>query len=137
MAACWPYLRRQIALLQPRIIVLLGRAAVHGVEEDKALSALRGKPYDFSGIPGGDSPPGLPAAQSAGKAKAWEDLLFARALLRQSGGPRRSARSGGLTAARSEATPRGFIPIRLPIETGRRAADSAGARQGEVDKGSV
>lgn len=89
MAACWPYLQRQIALLQPRIIVLLGRAAVHTVlKSDKALSALRGKPYDFSGIPVVVTyHPAYLLRNLPEKAKAWEDLLFARALLRQ-GAPR-------------------------------------------------
>ena len=43
MAACRPYLERQIALLKPKIIVLLGKAAVHSVlHDDKSLASLRG-----------------------------------------------------------------------------------------------
>ena len=48
MAACAPYLKRQIALIEPRLIVLLGRAAVHAVlGEEGSLSSLRGKPLSY------------------------------------------------------------------------------------------
>ena len=48
MAACAPYLKRQIALLQPRLIVLLGRAAVHALlGEEGSLASLRGKPLAY------------------------------------------------------------------------------------------
>ena len=43
ITACRPYLERQIALLKPKIIVLLGKVAVHSLlQDDKALGALRG-----------------------------------------------------------------------------------------------
>ena len=52
MAACWPWLERQIELLQPKIIVLLGKAAVHAVlHDDKSLASMRGKRFDYRGIP--------------------------------------------------------------------------------------
>ena len=52
MAACRPYLERQIALLKPKIIVLLGKAAVHSVlHDDKSLASLRGQRFEYAGIP--------------------------------------------------------------------------------------
>ncbi len=89
MMACAPYLKRQIALLQPRLIVLLGRAAVHAVlGEESSLASLRGKPliYRNGEI---DVPvvvtyhPAYLLRTLPDKAKAWEDLCRARALMRE------------------------------------------------------
>lgn len=87
MAACRPFLERQIALLRPRVIVLLGKAAVHAVlGSDKSLSSLRGQAYDYKGIPVAVTyHPAYLLRNLPEKAKAWEDLLFARRLLRGSG----------------------------------------------------
>lgn len=84
MAACLPFLQRQIELLRPRIIVLLGRAAVHAVlASDKSLTALRGKVFDYQGIPVVVTyHPAYLLRNLPEKAKAWEDLLFARSTLR-------------------------------------------------------
>ena len=84
MAACRPYLERQIALLKPKIIVLLGKAAVHSVlGNDGALGALRGKRFDYDGIPVVVTyHPAYLLRNLPDKAKAWEDLLFARRTLR-------------------------------------------------------
>lgn len=83
MAACRPYLERQIALLQPKIIVLLGKAAVHAVlHEDKSLTSMRGKALEYAGIPVVVTyHPAYLLRNLPDKAKAWEDLLFARRLL--------------------------------------------------------
>lgn len=80
MAACRPYLERQIALLQPKRIVLLGRAAVHSVlGDDRALAALRGKRFDYHGIPVIVTyHPAYLLRNLPDKAKAWEDLCRAR-----------------------------------------------------------
>jgi DNA polymerase len=80
MAACRPFLERQIALLKPRIIVLLGKAAVHSVlHEDKSLASLRGQVRDYRGIPVIVTyHPAYLLRNLPDKAKAWEDLLLAR-----------------------------------------------------------
>ncbi len=88
MAACRPYLQRQIALLQPKLIVLLGKAAVQAVlGEDGSLASLRGKKMMYRD--GGLEIPVLVTYHPAyllrnlpDKAKAWEDLCRARALMR-------------------------------------------------------
>ena len=89
MAACWPYLERQIALLKPKIIVLLGKAAVHAVlHDDKSLASLRGKRYEYGGIPMVVTyHPAYLLRNLPDKAKAWEDLLFARRTLREQATP--------------------------------------------------
>ena len=83
MAACRPYLERQIALLKPKIIVLLGKAAVHSVlHDDKSLASLRGKRLEYAGIPVVVTyHPAYLLRNLPDKSKAWEDLLFARRLL--------------------------------------------------------
>ncbi len=87
MAACWPWLERQIELLQPKIIVLLGKAAVHAVlHDDKSLASMRGKRFDYRGIPVVVTyHPAYLLRNLPDKAKAWEDLLFARRCLREAG----------------------------------------------------
>lgn len=85
MAACRPYLERQIALLKPKVIVLLGKAAVHSVlHDDKALGTLRGQRHVYQDIPVVVTyHPAYLLRNLPEKAKAWEDLLFARRLLRE------------------------------------------------------
>ena len=87
MAACWPWLERQIELLRPKIIVLLGKAAVHAVlHDDKSLASMRGKRFEYRGIPVVVTyHPAYLLRNLPDKAKAWEDLLFARRCLREAG----------------------------------------------------
>jgi uracil-DNA glycosylase family 4 len=89
MASCRPYLERQIALLKPKIIVLLGKAAVHAVlHDDKSLASMRGQRFEYAGIPVVVTyHPAYLLRNLPEKAKAWEDLLFARRLLRLASSP--------------------------------------------------
>jgi DNA polymerase len=89
MAACRPYLERQIALLKPKIIVLLGKAAVHAVlHDDKSLASMRGKRFEYAGIPIVVTyHPAYLLRNLPDKAKAWEDLLFARRVLAERTAP--------------------------------------------------
>lgn len=90
LAACKPYLERQIALIKPKLIVLLGRVAVHsllGEEGSASLASLRGKPLSYSS--GGRQIPVVVTYHPAyllrslpDKAKTWEDLCRARSLMR-------------------------------------------------------
>lgn len=91
MAACAPYLKRQIALLQPRLIVLLGRAAAHALLGNQgSLAGLRGQTFHyFTPEDGAGGIPMLVTYHPAyllrtlpDKAKAWEDLCRARTLMR-------------------------------------------------------
>lgn len=87
MAACRPYLERQIALLKPKIIVLLGKAAVHAVlHEDKSLASMRGRVFEYAGVPVVITyHPAYLLRNLPDKVKAWEDLLFARRTLQGNG----------------------------------------------------
>ena len=78
-----PWLERQIALLRPKVIVLLGKAAVHSLlHDDKSLASLRGKQLAYQGIPVVVTyHPAYLLRQPADKAKAWDDLCLAAELL--------------------------------------------------------
>lgn len=45
LEACWPYLKRQIAVIEPKVIVLLGRHALERFLPGKTISQVRGKAY--------------------------------------------------------------------------------------------
>lgn len=82
---CRPYLRRQIALLSPGIIVTLGRVASQNLlQTDRPISRLRGRPhqYEATGIPVVVTyHPAYLLRSPTEKRKAWEDLRMARSLL--------------------------------------------------------
>lgn len=51
METCIPYLKKQIALIQPKMILCLGLTAAKGLLRKKeSLTALRGKFFDYEGI---------------------------------------------------------------------------------------
>jgi uracil-DNA glycosylase len=51
METCIPYLHKQIDLIQPKIILCLGRVAANGLLDKKlSLGQLRENNYDFNGI---------------------------------------------------------------------------------------
>ncbi|TAM81219.1 MAG: uracil-DNA glycosylase [Candidimonas sp.] len=84
--ACLPYLRRQIALLNPRCIVVLGRlAAQFLLGQEAGLDALRGATHRFQSENGVDIPlvvtyhPASLLSRPQDKAHAWRDLNLARA----------------------------------------------------------
>ena len=83
MAACRPWLERQIALLRPRVIVLLGKAAVHSLlHDDKSLASLRGRRFEYQGIPVVVTyHPAYLLRNPEAKKQVWEDVqLIMKAL---------------------------------------------------------
>jgi len=80
--ACLPYLRRQIQLLQPRIIVALGRPAAQSLlNMEVKISSVRGKVFSYQDVPVIVTyHPAYLLRNPADKRKAWEDLCFARTL---------------------------------------------------------
>jgi uracil-DNA glycosylase family 4 len=84
-ATCWPYLQRQIALLQPKLIVALGRPAAQALlGADVKIGAARGRIYQHGDIPVIVTyHPAYLLRTLPDKAKAWEDLCFARRHMRQ------------------------------------------------------
>ena len=49
---CTPYLKQQIAFIKPKAILVLGRIAAHFLlNTDESLTRLRGKDFEYEGIP--------------------------------------------------------------------------------------
>ena len=97
IAQCEPFLRRQIELLQPKIILALGRHAAVALLQDSVPDVrqqppgkLRGRLHHYSSngrkvpVVASFSPTHLLRNQTE-KAKAWADLCFAMDVLRRSG----------------------------------------------------
>ena len=79
METCLPYLREQIDLIQPRVLVALGATAMQGLlNETASMASLRGRWHEFQGIPlmATYHPAYLLRNQSMSeKRKVWEDML--------------------------------------------------------------
>lgn len=82
VASCEPYLQRQIALVQPKVICCLGRHAAHALlKTDKSLSRLRGQLHEYAGIPLVVTYHPAALLRNAGyKRAAWEDVKWVRKL---------------------------------------------------------
>lgn len=87
VAACEPYLQRQIALIRPRLILAVGRVAAQNLlKTDLPLGRLRGRVHHYG-------PQRIPVIVTyhpayllrtpADKRKAWEDLQFAVRVFRE------------------------------------------------------
>lgn len=79
VAACEPFLKRQIALVQPKIILAVGRIAAQNLlKTDAPLSRLRGKVHHYAAIPlVVVYHPAYLLRNPAAKRQAWEDLKLA------------------------------------------------------------
>lgn len=88
VARCAPFLERQIALLRPRIIVVMGRFAAQALlATDATIASLRGRVHELR-IGAEDAALRVPVVVTyhpayllrnlADKAKSWDDLLLAR-----------------------------------------------------------
>lgn len=80
MSCCEPYLARQIELIQPKLIVALGRiSANHLLQTDATIASLRGRVHQYRGTPLIVTyHPAYLLRSLQEKAKAWVDLCFAR-----------------------------------------------------------
>jgi DNA polymerase len=83
IATCFPYLERQIALVRPRILIALGRPAAQALlNVEVSIGASRGRVFHYRETPVVVTyHPAYLLRNQADKAKAWEDLCFARRLL--------------------------------------------------------
>lgn len=83
IAACRPWLQRQIELVQPRVMLGVGRHAANTLlGSDERVGQLRGTVHDVSGIPLVVTyHPAYLLRSPAEKARAWQDLLLARSTL--------------------------------------------------------
>jgi DNA polymerase len=85
VAQCSPYLLRQIELAQPRLLLAMGRFAAQTLlGTDASIASLRGRMHRYHGVPCVVTyHPAYLLRNLADKAKAWEDLCFARRLSRE------------------------------------------------------
>lgn len=84
---CQPFLQRQITLMQPRIILALGRFAAQTLlESEQPIGALRGQVHQVQGIPlVATYHPAYLLRNLPEKAKAWQDLCLAKQVLEKQG----------------------------------------------------
>jgi len=80
---CEPYLKRQVELLQPKIILAVGRIAAQNLlQTDITIGKLRGRQFSYGGTPLVVTyHPAYLLRSPAEKRKAWDDLRFARSVL--------------------------------------------------------
>lgn len=83
IAACMPYLHRQIALIRPKVIVALGGTAGEALlDARKSLTELRGKVHSYGGIPiVATYHPAALLRNPNWKKPTWDDVRIARQLL--------------------------------------------------------
>ncbi|MGA7811396.1 uracil-DNA glycosylase family protein [Caballeronia sp.] len=86
VARCEPYLKRQVALVKPKVIVALGRFAANSLlNTDASVGSLRGRVHDYEGVPVIVTyHPAYLLRSLPDKAKAWVDLCLAQATYRAS-----------------------------------------------------
>jgi len=80
VAQCSPHLLQQIELIKPKLIVAMGRFAAQTLLETSAsISSLRGRVHRYAGLPLIVTyHPAYLLRTLEDKAKAWEDLVFAK-----------------------------------------------------------
>ena len=86
VARCEPYLKRQVELVKPKLIVALGRFAAQSLLKTEAsIASLRGRVHDYQGVPVIVTyHPAYLLRSLPDKTKAWADLCLAQATYRKS-----------------------------------------------------
>lgn len=90
VAQCEPYLQRQIALVQPKLILAMGRFAVQSLlKTGEPIGRLRGRVHEVPGMPGVPVVvtyhPAYLLRNPLDKARSWEDLCLAREVMARAG----------------------------------------------------
>ncbi len=88
VASCRPYLRRQVELIQPKVICAFGRFAAQTLlDTELSLNRLRGVTHEFMGVPVVVSyHPAALLRNASWKRPAWEDLQALRRVYDEAGG---------------------------------------------------
>lgn len=93
VAQCEPFLKRQVELVAPRLILAMGRFAVQSLlGSQEPIGRLRGRVHRYHGVPVVVTyHPAYLLRNPLDKARAWDDLCLAREVLAQAqalaGGP--------------------------------------------------
>ena len=87
LARCLPFLERQVQLVQPRVIVAMGRFAVNALlASNEPIGRLRGRVHAWHGVPLVVTyHPAYLLRQPADKARAWADLCLAAEVYERNG----------------------------------------------------
>lgn len=87
VAQCEPYLVRQVQLVQPRLILAMGRFAVQSIlRSSEPIGKLRGRVHEYQGVPVVVTyHPAYLLRNPADKALSWDDLCLAREVLARQG----------------------------------------------------
>ena len=88
VAQCEPFLKRQVELVAPKLILAMGRFAVQSIlQTGEPIGRLRGRMHAYQGVPVVVTyHPAYLLRNPADKARSWDDLCLAREVLR-GGGP--------------------------------------------------
>ena len=83
VSQCAPFLKRQVELIKPKLIIALGKIAAQSLlGSTSTIAALRGKQHDYHGVPVIVTyHPAYLLRNLSDKAKAWEDLCYARSTM--------------------------------------------------------
>jgi uracil-DNA glycosylase len=83
VAQCSPHLLQQIELIKPKLILAMGRFAAQTLLETGAsIASLRGRVHRYAGVPLIVTyHPAYLLRTLEDKAKAWEDLVFAKKIM--------------------------------------------------------
>ena len=85
IGACLPFLKRQIELVQPRVVVALGRVAANnllGHSEPRPMRRMRGADLSFEGIPlVATWHPAYLLRNDSAKGETWADIKRVNRLL--------------------------------------------------------
>jgi DNA polymerase len=84
LATCEPYLARQVALVKPKVVVVMGRFSIQSVlQSTEPLGKLRGQVHNYQGVPVvATYHPDALLRNLPDKAKAWADLVLAMKVVR-------------------------------------------------------
>ena len=80
---CDPYLKRQVELIKPKLILALGKFAAQSLlNSDATVTSMRGKLHGYCGVPVIVTyHPAYLLRNLADKAKAWDDLCLAKSTM--------------------------------------------------------
>ena len=86
LSRCAAYVSRKVALVQPRVIVVMGRFAMQSLlQSTEPLGKMRGQVHHYQGVPVVVTyPPAYLLRNTSDKGKAWADLCLALQVVQES-----------------------------------------------------
>ena len=86
LSRCATYVSRKVALVQPRVIVVMGRFAMQSLlQSTEPLGKMRGQVHRYQGVPVVVTyPPAYLLRNPSDKGKAWADLCLALQVVQES-----------------------------------------------------